>query len=75
MNEWMDKNLIFDRRTEQPMTIATLILAMERDGVKLVGTERAQMMRVAAALSSRGARKDHTRNGSIWLGVGRAPRS
>lgn len=72
-DEWIDRNLVFDRRLEEPTRLARIIVAMGCDGVALHGTPRAQSMRLARLLRRRGALKQHHRTGSIWYRIGKRP--
>jgi hypothetical protein len=74
LDEWIDQNLVFDRRVEEPTRLARIVVAARHDGIPLHGTDRAQMMKVARLLKRRGAQKQHHRTGSIWYCVGKRPR-
>lgn len=72
--EWIDKNLMFDQRVEEPTRLARIIAVMAHEGISLPGSDRAQMMRLARLLKQRGALKEHHRTGSVWYRIGRCPR-
>lgn len=53
---------------DETYTLADIELAFMRDDIRLHGSERSKFMELARILSSKGAKRVHTREGNRWTG-------
>lgn len=74
LTDWLDRSFDFDFEYDEPYSLADIISAMEADGFKIGGSERAQAMELARVLTKRHARKLELRTGNRWVGLYRKPR-
>lgn len=70
LTDWIQRYFIFDPQSETaPLSLADIIRAMDVDGYRLSGSEKAQAMELSRVLIQLGARKEHTRDGNRWFGL------
>lgn len=74
LNDWLDKYYIFDPDfNDEQYSLADIVGTLARADVRLSGSERSQAMELGRLLTSKGARKVHTRDGKRWTGFFQRP--
>lgn len=69
LTDWLDKYYVFDPEFgDEQYSLADIVGTLMRSDVRLSGSERTQAMELARLLTSKGARKIHTRDGKRWTG-------
>jgi predicted P-loop ATPase len=69
LTDWLEKYYIFDPEaiTDQ-YSLSDILTTLMDDHISLSGSERTQAMELARILNSKGAKKQHTRDGNRWTG-------
>lgn len=69
LTDWLDKYYTFDADFGDELhSLADIVGTLARDDVRLSGSERSQAMELARLLTSKGAKRVHTRDGKRWTG-------